>query len=313
MQAKVISVVVPVYRSEACLDKLVDVITEAFQASGRRHEIILVNDGSPDRSWERIVDLCERYATVRGVNLRRNFGQDNALMAGLKLAGGGVVVIMDDDLQHDPRDAEQLVRKVEEGFDVCYARFPVKKQAWWKNLGSAFNDRMANFVLGKPREIYLSPYKAMAADVVRDLVAYDGPYPYVDGLLLRVTDNITQIDVAHHARYAGSGNFNLVKSVSTWLKLATSFSLAPLRAATVMGFTCAVFGLALALFFAVKQWIGGDAPLGWASTMVVLLVLGGVQLACLGLIGEYLGRVFLHLNRRPQYVVKEICGGRRDG
>jgi len=311
MKSETVSVVVPVYRSENCLDRLVEAISESFRASGREHEIVLVNDGSPDRSWDRIVDLAGRYATVRGVNLRRNFGQDNALMAGLRLAGGDVVVIMDDDLQHDPRDAEHLIGKVEEGFDVCYARFPVKHQTWWKNMGSWLNDRVANIVLGKPEEIYLSPYKAIHGDVVREIVKYDGPYPYVDGLLLRVTNNITQIDIEHHDRYAGKGNFNLVKSVSTWLKLATSFSLAPLRAATILGFGFACFGLLLATFFAVKQLIGRAAPLGWASTMVALLVLGGVQLGCIGLIGEYLGRVFLHLNRRPQYVVKNVCGQHR--
>lgn len=308
MQCSSVSVVVPVYRSADCLARLVSLITEALGAAERSHEIILVNDGSPDASWTRIAELSAQYATVVGVNLRRNFGQDNALMAGLQCARGDVVVIMDDDLQHDPRDVEQLVRRVDEGYDVCYARFPVKRQARWKNLGSLLNDRVANVVLGKPPAIYLSPYKAIAGDVVREIVKYDGPYPYVDGLLLRVTNNITQIEVEHHPRYAGKSNFSFYKSVSTWLKLATSFSLAPLRAATFLGFGFAGFGLVLAVVFAIRQLIGRAAPLGWASTITVVLVLGGVQLGCLGLIGEYLGRVFLHLNRRPQYVVKEACG-----
>jgi len=304
-----VSVVIPVYRSEDCLERLVQETEAAFQSSGRTHEIVLVNDGSPDGSWEKIVDLAGRYLTVRGVNLRRNFGQDNALMAGLRVATGRIVVIMDDDLQHSPWDADRLIQQVEQGFDVCYARFPVKKQALWKNVGSWLNGKVANVVLGKPDRIYLSPYKAIAGAVVREIVKYEGPYPYVDGLLLRVTDNITQIDVEHHERYAGRGNFNLVRSVSTWLKLATSFSLTPLRIASILGFGFACFGLGLAAFFAVRQLVGRGAPLGWASTIVAILVLGGVQLACLGLIGEYLGRVFLHLNRRPQYVVKEMCGG----
>jgi undecaprenyl-phosphate 4-deoxy-4-formamido-L-arabinose transferase len=165
-------------------------------------------------------------------------------------------------------------------------------------------------VLGKPEELYLSPYKAIDREVVREVLKYDGPYPYVDGLLLRVTSNVTQVDAVHHIRYAGTGNFNLIKSVSTWLKVATSFSVRPLRMAAVLGFAFAVLGLLMAAGFAVRQLVTGGAPLGWASTIVTILVLGGLQLGCLGLMGEYLGRIFLHLNRRPQFVVKETCGGK---
>ena len=306
-----VSVVVPVYRSEDCLAKLVEALTAAFEESGRTHEIVLVNDCSPDRSWDRIVELTAQYATIRGVNFRKNFGQDSALMAGLRTARGDVMVIMDDDLQHDPQDLEMLLKKVEEGFDVCYARFVHKKQALWKNLGSWFNAKVANIVIGKPDDVYLSPYKAIARAVVDEIVKYDGPYPYVDGLLFRATASITQVDAEHRERYAGKSNYNLVRSISVWLKLATSFSLVPLRIATYLGFGFSSTGMLLALFFLIKKlFFDTGAPLGWASTIVAVLVLGGVQLACLGLIGEYLGRVFLHLNKRPQYVVKETLNVR---
>ena len=301
-----VSVVVPVYRSEDCLDKLVEALTVAFEESGRTHEIVLVNDCSPDRSWDKIVALAEQYPTIRGVNFRKNFGQDSALMAGLRTARGGIAVIMDDDLQHDPKDMELLLKKVEEGFDVCYARFVHKKQALWKNLGSWFNGKVANIVIEKPDEVYLSPYKAIGRAVVDEIVKYDGPYPYVDGLLFRATTNISQVDAAHHERYAGASNYNLIRSVNVWLKLATSFSLVPLRLATYLGFVFSSVGMALAVFFLARRLIlGAMGHEGWASTMVAILVLGGAQLACLGLIGEYLGRVFLHMNKRPQYVVRE--------
>lgn len=303
-----VSVVVPVYRSEDCLEKLVLALTVAFERSGRTHEIILVNDCSPDKSWGKIVDLAGRYKSIRGVNLRRNYGQDNALMAGLRIAKGRMVLIMDDDLQHDPAEAEKLLKEVEGGFDVCYACFRRKKQAWWKNIGSWFSDKVANVVINKPKHIYLSPYKAIARQIVDEIIKYDGPYPYIDGLLFRVTQNITQVDVEHRERYAGKGNYNLAKSISVWLKLATSFSLIPLRMATYLGLGFSGVGLFFALYFIIQKLTGSDAPYGWASTIVAILVLGGVQLACLGLIGEYLGRVFLHLNKRPQYVVKDSVG-----
>jgi polyisoprenyl-phosphate glycosyltransferase len=304
-----VSVVVPVYRSAECLADLVGQVSAALNAAGRSYEIILVNDGSPDDSWARIVDLAGRYPALTGVNLRRNFGQDNALMAGLARARGRVAVIMDDDLQHDPRDIPRLVAKVEEGCDVCYACFARKNQAWWKNAGSRLADLMANVVLGKPKAVYMSPFKAIRREVVDEIAKYEGPFPYVDGLIFRVTNSIAQVDAEHHRRLAGRSNYDLARSVAVWLKLATGFSPAPLRLAAYLGFFFAVIGLILAVYFLIQTLVGVGSPAGWASTTVAVLVLGGVQLACLGMVGEYLGRVFLHLNRRPQYVVKgEVRG-----
>lgn len=303
-----VSVVVPVYRSEECVEELVRQTHDALGAAGRTYEIILVNDCSPDGSWAKIQEAASANERVKGVNLRCNSGQDNAIMAGLGLARGRFVIIMDDDLQHDPRDMDGLIRELEAGHDVCYARFPRKKQALWKNLGSWLNDKVANIVIGKSSEIYLSPYKVMRQEVAQELVHYDGPFPYVDGLIFRVTANITQVDIEHHDRFAGEGNYNLRKSVSVWMKVATGFSLAPLRLATFLGFTFSSLGLLLALCVIVRKLQSPQAPMGWASTVVAVLVLGGIQLACIGLIGEYVGRVFLHLNRKPQYVVAETIG-----
>ena len=300
-----VSVVIPVYNSAECLDELVCRLTREFTRLQRSHEIILVNDGSRDGSWVKILELGRDCTALRGINFRRNFGQDNALMAGLRAARGAVVIIMDDDLQHDPADMEKLIRKVEEGYDVCYARFPWLEQAWWKNLGSALNDRLANIVIGKPKEVYLSPYKAIAGSVVTEIAQYDGPFPYVDGLIFRVTSSVTQVTAEHHKRFAGRPNYNFVRSVAVWLRVTTGFSVFPLRIATFLGFTCAVIGLLLAVYFVLYKIFYPGAPLGWASTIVTVLLLGGIQLASLGLVGEYLGRAYLHLNRQPQYVIRE--------
>jgi undecaprenyl-phosphate 4-deoxy-4-formamido-L-arabinose transferase len=300
-----VSVVIPVYNSRDCVEKLLESLTSALNANNRSHEIILVNDASPDGTWQKIQEVAPKYPALRAFNLRRNFGQDNALMAGLARARGQVAVIMDDDLQHDPADMEKLVSKVEQGADVCYAKFVEKRQQLWKNCGSWFNDKVANIVLNKPKGVYLSPYKAIASEVVREVLEYQGPYPYVDGLIFRVTTNITQVQAEHHARFAGRSNYSVVRSVRVWLRLATSFSLAPLRLATYMGFVCSAIGLLMALFFALRKLLAPGTPMGWASTIVAILVLGGIQLASLGLIGEYLGRVFIHLNKRPQYVIRD--------
>jgi len=303
-----ISVVIPVYNSEDCLDELVKRLTNILDNLGKTYEIVLVNDCSPDNSWEKITELCEVYDGLKGINLRKNFGQDSALMTGLNYSSGESVIIMDDDLQHNPEDIPTLLSGLEKGYDVCYANFNSKKQSWFKNFGSWFNGKVANVVIKKPKEIYLSPYKAIKREVVDEIIKYDGPYPYVDGLLFRVTRNITQVNVEHHERYVGEGNYNLRKSISVWLKLATNFSVLPLRISTSLGFVFSGIGFILALFFIIQHFVNGEAPIGWASLIVTVLFLGGVQLVSMGIIGEYVGRLFIHHSKEPQFVVNGIVG-----
>lgn len=310
MEACNISVVIPVYNSEECLDELARRLTNVLDGSGKSYEIILINDCSRDRSWQKIAELCEIYDKLKGINLRKNFGQDSAIMAGLNYSSGESVVIMDDDLQHDPADIPSLLGGLEKGYDVCYARFNSKKQSWFKNFGSWFNDKVGNVILKKPKGIYLSPYKAIKREVVDEIVKYDGPYPYVDGLLFRVTRNIAQVTVEHHQRYAGEGNYNLRKSIRVWLRLATNFSVTPLRIATFSGFMSSGIGFILALYFIYRK-LTGSPPAGWASLVVVVLFLGGIQLVTTGIIGEYIGRLFLHHSKEPQFVVNDMIGKSR--
>lgn len=301
-----VSVVIPVYNSEDCLDELAARLTEVLNDLGKTYEIVMVNDYSSDSSWGEITELCGKYGILKGINLRRNFGQDSAIMAGLNHSSGEFVIIMDDDLQHDPVDIPFLLAELVKGYDVCYARFTTKKQSWFKNFGSWFNDKVANLILKKPKEIYLSPYKAIRRGVADEIIKYDGPYPYVDGLIFRVTRNITQITATHYERYAGKGNYNLRKSMRIWLRLATNFSIIPLRIATTLGFASSGTGFILALILIIQHFLDGEAPVGWASTVVVILLLGGIQLVSMGIIGEYMGRVFLHQSKEPQFVIKEV-------
>tara|TARA_B100000575_G_C23116940_1_gene645801 strand:+ start:992 stop:1939 length:948 start_codon:yes stop_codon:yes gene_type:complete len=305
-----ISVIVPVYNSDSILPELLKRIESTI--SNDPYEIILINDQSLDKSWQKICELSKHNKRVRGINLRKNVGQDCAIMAGLHSANGKIIIIMDDDLQHDPRDIPILVRKVESGYDVCYAKFSQKKQSIFKNLGSWFNDKIANIVIGKPKGLYLSPYKAIRLEIVKEVLNYDGPYPYIDGLIFRNTINITQETITHHKRFSGKGNINIIKSISVWLRVVTNFSIFPLRIASYLGFFASIVGFVLGLMFIIQYYLGIESPQGWPSLIVTILFIGGIQLLSLGILGEYIGRSFLHQNKEPQFVVKDTTWQKGD-
>jgi glycosyltransferase involved in cell wall biosynthesis len=302
---KKISIVVPVYKSQECIEALVNKVDECLNEVD--YELILVNDCSPDSSWREIKKAAQSNKKVIAINLRKNSGQDNAIMAGFSRASGDYVVVMDDDLQHDPADIRKLAQELEKGdFDVCFAKFPKKNQKLWKNLGSSFNGKMAEIILNKPREIYLSPFKVIRKEVVDEIVKYKGPYPYVDGILFSITQNVSQVDAEHHSRFAGQSNYTLLRSIAVWLKLMTSFSVFPLRIATFIGMLASILGFLLATFYFAKYFIVGETVEGWTSLMVLMLILSGTILIAIGAIGEYVGRSYIQLNRRPQYSIKEV-------
>jgi undecaprenyl-phosphate 4-deoxy-4-formamido-L-arabinose transferase len=304
-----VSVVVPVYRSADCLAELATRVDAALRPHYAAFELILVNDASPDRSWPVICGLAAQHPFIVGVNLRKNVGQDNAIMAGLHQATGDAVIIMDDDLQHDPDDIPRLVAALRDGADVVYATFDEKHQAWWKNAGSWFNGRVAVVVLGKPPDVYMSPYKAIRQDVVREIIRYDGPFTYVDGIIFAITADITQVPATHHTRFAGHSNYNLIRSIRVWLKLATGFSVIPLRVATIMGGAIALLSFIMASYFLVQALVLERIPEGYPSLIVSVFFLGGIQLVALGALGEYIGRIFLTQNRTPQFTVKDVRRG----
>jgi undecaprenyl-phosphate 4-deoxy-4-formamido-L-arabinose transferase len=272
------------------------------------YEIIIVCDYSPDGTWEVIKQLAVTCPKVSGILLRMNAGQHNALMAGFARATGDIVVTMDDDLQHSPEDIPKLLEKLAEGHDVVYARFKNRNHAAWKVAGSKFNNRIAGFLMKKPADLYLSPFRAMKSAICRDILTYSGPYVYVDGLILSFTRNIASVEVDHFERFAGSSRYGLTKSISLWLKMATSFSLVPLRLTSLLGIVVSGLGFVFAFLLIVQKLTIDVMPAGWASLIVAVLVIGGVQLLALGVLGEYLGRVLLTINSRPQYVISETIG-----
>lgn len=301
-----ISVVIPVYNGARTIGPLVERLLEALPGSPL--QIVLVDDGSLDASDEVCRALSARYVgVVTYVKLGRNFGEHNAVMAGLWHARGDYAVIMDDDFQNPPEEVGRLIDHARRhGYDIVYTHSPVKHHHWLRNLGSRLNDRVANFMLDKPRHLYLSSFKCLSRFLVGQILKYRGPYPYIDGLALRCTRNIGTIEVRHAPRREGRSNYTLRKLLHLWLNMFVNFSVMPLRVSTAVGLACSALGLALGVEVLVERLVRPGVPVGWASVLVPVVLFSGVQLVMLGLLGEYLGRLFLTENQTPQFVVREV-------
>lgn len=301
-----LSIVVPVYRGAATIGALVAALSLLAPEGGM--EVVLVNDGSPDNSAE-ICRALVRAASIPIIYVEhsRNFGEHNAVMTGLRHASGRYVITMDDDLQNPPEEVLKLYDHARAGgWDVVYTRYAVKQHAAWRNLGSRFANKVADWLLDKPRGLYLSSFRCMSDLVVRSVTRYRGPYPYIDGLIMQMTQRIDSIEVRHLPRAEGRSTYNLKRLVRLWLNLATSFSLAPLRIGIVAGAVMAGLGVIGAVATIIEALTSHDTPSGWASTMTVILLLAGVQFTMLGIMGEYIGRTFLSANGKPQGTIRLV-------
>jgi undecaprenyl-phosphate 4-deoxy-4-formamido-L-arabinose transferase len=296
------------------LPTLAATVDRALSDAKLSYELLLINDGSPDRSWLIIEQLATQYSTVAGFNHRRNFGQDNAILTGLRNASGRAVVIMDDDLQHSPEDIPRLYAEMNRsGADVVYAHFTEKRQRTWKKVGSWINGKFAQWLIDKPANIYMSPFKMLRWEVAGLIAMFDGPFPYVDSLLFQVTDRFSFIQTEHYPRFAGPSTYTFIKSLSVWSRLAFSFSVKPLRLVTWVGVAALAASIGGALIIVVARLAYpadfSNAAAGWASLMVMALVVGGLQMLFLGILGEYSGRTHVNINRKPQSVVAETTRG----
>lgn len=304
---KKISFVIPCYRSEQTLRGVVGEIRDMVdQLKSYEWELILINDCSPDDTWRVIRELHqEDTAHIHGVNLAKNFGQHAALMAGFRYATGDMVVCLDDDGQTPADEADKLIGQLEAGSDVVYARYDHKKHSTFRNFGSWVNEQMARFLLGKPKELYVSSYFAAKRFVIDDMIRYENSYPYVIGLVLRATKNISNVTVCHRERETGTSGYTMKKLLGLWFNGFTAFSIQPLRIATVVGGLCAGAGFLYGIYTIIKRLINPNVPMGFSSLMAVLVFIGGMIMLMLGLIGEYIGRIYISMNNSPQYVVKE--------
>ena len=300
-----LSTVIPVYKGASSIAELVGALEEISIEGG--HEVVLVNDGSPDNSLEVCAALIDKARVpITLVSLARNYGEHNAVMAGLRYASGAHVITMDDDLQNPPEEVGRLLEFAQRsGKEVIYTYYDDKRHAPWRNIGSRFTNRVADFVLEKPVGFYLSSFRCMNAFVVREITRYEGPFPYIDGLILQVTHDIDRLLVRHLPRAAGRSNYTLRRLLRLWMSMFINFSVMPLRVSTITGFVLSALG-AIGGTMVVVEALFSRPPAGWASLMAAVLLLSGVQLLILGIVGEYLGRLYLTVNGKPQSVIKEV-------
>lgn len=305
-----LSFVIPCYHSAATLPHVVHQIAETVQADGRYdYEVVLVNDNPPDDTYRTIQNLCMEDAHLKGICMTRNFGQHAALLAGYQYVTGDLVVSLDDDGQTPADQVFRMVDAFTDQVDVVYARYPSKKHSGFRNFGTYMNEKMACWLLEKPKKLHITSYFVARRLIIEQIIQYHNPYPYVEGLILRATHQIVNVDIEHKARVDGQSGYNFSKLLGLWLNGFTAFSIKPLRVGTMLGMVLAVAGVLGAVEVVIQKLALGDAvDAGWSSLMCLMLLLGGLVLAMLGLVGEYIGRVYLSINALPQYVVREVCG-----
>ncbi|MBP8299063.1 MAG: glycosyltransferase family 2 protein [Planctomycetes bacterium] len=305
MTRPLLSIVVPLYRSADSIERLIQELS-ALPVDGGC-ELVLVNDGSPDNTAElaeKFMQSSSRAITL--VKLSRNFGEYNAVMAGLHHAQGEYIVTMDDDLQNPPSEVLKLLQHARTGgYDVVYSYYADKKHDRWRNFGSWLTNRVSDLLLDKPRGLYLSSFRVMSSFVAKEVCRHDGPYVYVDGLILQVTQKIGRLQVEHAERATGVSGYTFRRLVRLWLVMFVGFSVMPLRLATLVGFLMAGSGFLFMIVVIVLRLMYGAVE-GWSSLMAALLLFSGTQLILLGVAGEYIGRTYLTANKKPQFVVRDV-------
>lgn len=301
-----LSIVIPVYNSEDTIGKLTDNLVQSL-SEDYKLEIVLVNDCSKDNSEQICIGLYEKYKSiVNFYSLAKNVGEHNAVMAGLNQVTGDYVVIMDDDFQNPISEVIKLVEfGKQNNYDVVYTYYDTKKHNVFRNLGSKFNDKVANMMLKKPKNLYLSSFKLISRFLVKEIIKYELPYPYIDGLILRATSSIGKIKVLHDERSVGKSGYTMHKLISLWLNMFTNFSILPLRASIFIGFIFALIGLIFGVYIFFEKLSEPRLPVGFASLAVAVFVFAGIQLMSIGIIGEYIGRIKLSQNRSPQFTIKK--------
>lgn len=310
-----ISFVIPCYHSENTVGGVVDEIVETVTAhGGYDYEIILVNDNSPDNVIQTIKELAAANPHVKGLDLSRNFGQHSAIMAGFTYLTGDIVVCLDDDGQTPANEMFRLIDKLD-SFDLVFAEYKSKQHSGFRNFGSKVNDLMARWLLSKPKDLKIMSYFACKRYVVDEVLRYENPYPYMSGLLLRATKKVCNVEVDHRERAEGTSGYSLRKLLLLWINGFTSFSVKPLRFATFIGFITAAAGFLFGIYVIIHKIVVPDSLLGWSSTMAVMLFLGGMIMLMLGMVGEYVGRIYLSINRSPQFVIRDKIGfeDKKDG
>ena len=304
-----ISFVIPCYNSTHTIEKVVDEIEQVMREKlfDYLYEIILVNDGSPDgTTFGSIKKIVTEHKYIKGINLSHNFGQPSAVMAGLNKADGDYVVCGDDDGQTPFIELPSLFQKIKEGYDAVEAKYAVReKRTLFRKVGTILNESMATWLIAKPKGLELTTYWVIKRFVVDDMVTYDNPYPYLGGLILRCTQNVCNVDVTHRDRLTGKSGYSFRKMADLWLNGFTSFSVKPLRLMSWLGVLLAMGGFAYGIYIIIRKLLDSNINAGYSSTMSVMVFMFGILFFFLGLIGEYVGRIYISLNNAPQFIIKE--------
>jgi polyisoprenyl-phosphate glycosyltransferase len=296
-----LSIIIPTYKGSKTLPKLVKELMVTFV--NFKIEIVLINDFSPDDTHEQCITLLEKYPDkITYLKFSKNFGEHNAVMAGLKYSEGDLVIIMDDDYQNPPSEALNLLEySLKNNFDVVYTKYLIKKDSWFRNLISKIANISAEFLLKKPSSIYFSSFKLIKRNIVNEIVKYTGPFPFVDGLILSITQNIGSFEVKHDKRVIGKSGYNSYKLISHYSNLMTNFSTVPIHFFSIIGLIITVLSIFFIIFIVIEKIINPSIPQGYSTILIAVFFFAGLQLLFLGLIGEYVGKILMNVNKENQY------------
>ena len=302
---KTISFVIPCYGSEKTIEPVCEeIINEISKRNEYDYEILAVNDCSPDNVLGILKTMARNNEKIKVLNLAKNMNRPGAVMAGLNYAKGDYIVIMDDDGQCPMNQFWELFKPIEDGHDVSIASYQKRKQSLFKNFGTFVNDRMTRFIINKPKDMQVTNFIICKSYVIDEIIKYDNPYPYFTGLLLRTTTDIVNVELEQRERFEGKSTFTFFKMLSMWINGLTAFSIRPLRISSFIGALSAFVGFVFGVVTIIRKFTANIA-LGWSSIVSILLFIGGLIMLMLGMIGEYLGRIYISLNKSPQYVIKE--------
>ena len=308
------SIVIPCYNSAPTIRKVVEMTSAELDRSGKtEYEFVLVDDFSPDggKTLSELISLANDYSFVKVVELAQNSGQHNAVMAGLNHASGDAIIAMDDDLQTHPSQLHFLLEEFDKGFDIVYGYYPEKKHSLFRNFGSYVNYMSVRILIGKPKDMKTSSFWIIRKFVRDYVIQYKSPYTHLQGLFLRTTRNISSVPIKHFEREYGTSNYTFKKLLNLWSNIM-GYSIVPLRLAKYLGGILSLGGLLGALIVIIRKLLIPTTALGWSSVMVAIFFFSGVIMFFLGIIGEYIGRMFLGMNHQPQYVVRAVHDGTKE-
>ena len=301
-----LSFVIPCYHSADSISQVVHEIIKTVETDARfDYEIICINDCSPDNTYQVLRQLSQESLKIKVIDLSRNFGQHSALMAGFNHVTGDIIVCLDDDGQNPPSEMFKLIDKLDEGYDLVSAKYAKKKHSLFRKIGTKISFAMSSYLVGKPKDIDLNSYYVFKRYVLDEVIKYDNPYPFVHGLILRVTRNMANVEIDHKERQSGSSGYNLKKLFGLWMNGFTAFSEKPLRIASIIGCICAGLGFLYGLIIIIRKLLNPEILVGYSSMMAVILFLCGMIMLFLGLLGEYIGRIYISINNAPQYAIRE--------